>query len=59
MCEETVSNALSAMFGGFLGGLVNISIYCYLVFLQSRKINRILVCPHGFEDWDNCPDCSH
>ena len=23
---------------------------------HQRKLNA---CPHGWEDWDNCPDCRH
>lgn len=30
--------------------------------IQIRRLRRLLPankCPHGFTDWDDCPDCCH
>lgn len=23
------------------------------------EIEKVELCPHGFENWDDCPDCRH
>lgn len=29
------------------------------VWLDSKKPSEEILCPHGHEDWDDCPVCGH
>jgi hypothetical protein len=33
----------------------------YIKYSMSHPVPRSLKkqCPHGYEDWDECPDCCH
>lgn len=29
------------------------------LWMQEPQVKKVTTCPHGFEDWDDCPDCCH
>ena len=38
-------------------GLVSIAFA--IAGLREEKIIEVRCCPHGYKDWDDCPDCCH
>jgi hypothetical protein len=69
------AGAYSAIIGTFLGYLPAIAAAFSIVWIsiqiwESKTFNKFKAklrrsaseqepCPHGYEDWDICPDCRH
>jgi hypothetical protein len=49
-------------FGCWVGIVIGVLIM-FLIFFRYLSPHKIIVpsilCPHGYVNWDDCPDCSH
>ena len=51
-----VYNPVAAAFGY---GYVIVQGFRLIQSLRKSKDEKITPCPHGHENWDDCPDCCH
>ena len=49
---------LSILFSGSI--LIAMSVLASYIFYSCfQKQDNISSCPHGYPDWDDCPECRH
>lgn len=58
MVEIAISISLNQIIAiGVLIFMLGIMFWIFTEPNRDKKINT--PCPHGHEDWDDCPDCCH